>query len=829
MVNKIDLSPLIAAFSDFLTSIYKKQIDDLLAVYPTKRSLNLDYTDLEKFDPELADKLIHEPDIVIESGEQAISEMHLTLPTGTGEFSPHIRFFNLPDSDILIEHIGSKNINALVSFKGVVTRRAETMHRVKVAFYRCQLCDTEFSVFVTKNFVEPKKCETCKKLALKRIDEESKFNDIQRAEVQELLERVRGGAPAAHIELLLEDDSVNTVSPGDNIEVVGIIRIRPPIKVRTKQELIYSRYLEVVHIKGLKRDFEEIEIDKEDERHILELSRNPNIEQLIVSSVAPGIYGHLEVKHALALQMFGGTKGKFMAGGMPMRDDIHILLIGDPGLAKCVGEESQIMLKDGSIVEIKNIVESVLVKDKKEDKEGFYGFSNHGVISMNLEGKTNEKKATVFWKLNAPEFLYEFETASGRKITVTPSHPFFVTEDALVEPKSAEHLDIGDFIATPHRIRIGGSLQHLPDFKHGKTNANSLTLPDYLDKNFARFLGYLIGDGYVRRTTSYEISLTNSEKEIIDDFCNILKSLGLNPLIKNKDAITSVAIVFSIDLGSILEKLGVVKNSFNKSVPLEIMKSPNDILKEFIKSYFDCEAHISKDGIAVCSASEKLLKQIQLLLLRFGILSQLHPNYTRATNAKNHKKTKYYRLVLCGVNAKLYFSNIGFTNPNKTKKKSLLPEKSNTNIDVVPGLSKILKDIRLSLGLSQFQCGIPRSTYQHFERGDRNPSYNSLRKIVDAFMRSELKTENLSVLLKLLKELSTTDIFWDRIIKKEKVSPTSEWVYDLQVNDVHNFIAGGIFVHNSRFLQSVSELAPKSIYVSGKSVSSAGLTVDRKS
>ena len=120
-----------------------------------------------------------------------------------------------------------------------------------------------------------------------------------------------------------------------------------------------------------------------------------------------------------------------------------------------------------------------------------------------------------------------------------------------------------------------------------------------MDKNFARFLGYLIGDGYVRRTTSYEISLTNSEKEIIDDFCNILKSLGLNPLIKNKDAITSVAIVFSIDLGSILEKLGVVKNSFNKSVPLEIMKSPNDILKEFIKSYFDCEAHISKDGIAV--------------------------------------------------------------------------------------------------------------------------------------------------------------------------------------------------------------------------------------
>jgi len=264
MSEKIDLSPLIAAFNDFLTSIYRKYIDDLLAVYPKKRSLNIDYTDLEKFDPELADKLIREPDLLLESAEQAIKEMNLALPSGTDQFLPHIRFFNLPGSEALIEQLGSKDINELVSFKGVVTRRAETMHKVKLAVYRCQVCDTDMRAIVTKNFVEPKRCESCKKFALKRMEDDSKFTDIQRGEVQELLERVRGGAPAAHIELLFEDDLVNTVSPGDNVEVVGIIRIRPPLKTRTKQELIYSRYLEVIDIKGLKRDFEEIEIDKEE-------------------------------------------------------------------------------------------------------------------------------------------------------------------------------------------------------------------------------------------------------------------------------------------------------------------------------------------------------------------------------------------------------------------------------------------------------------------------------------------------------------------------------------------------------------------------------------
>lgn len=826
-MEKIDLTPLISLFNDFFTTIYKQKINELLLVYPTKKSLIIDYRELEKFDPDLADKLVHEPDITIEAAETAIAEMKLTLPISAGEFTPHVRFSDLPSSDLLIEQLSSKNLSEIVAFKGVITRRAELMNRVKIAVYLCQVCDSEMRALVTKNFTPPKKCESCKKFALRQVDEMSKFVDIQRAEIQELLERVRGGAPAAHIELWLEDDLVNIVSPGDNIEVVGILRLRPPLKMRQKQELVYTRYIEVISAKSLRRDFEEIEITKEDERRILELSKNPNIEDLIVKSIAPAIYGHEEVKRALALQLFGGTRGKTIPGGLPIRDDIHVLLIGDPGLAKCVSGESDIILSDGSIVSIKNVVECVLENNKKEDPEGYYGFSNHDLLSMDVDGRTSEKKATVFWKLKSPAQMYEFETASGKKLIVTPTHPFFITDNARVLSRKAEELNIGDFISTPHRLFINGALQYMPTFKHGKTNANSLTLPSHVDERFARFLGYLIGDGYVRKTSSYEISLTNSDSVLIDDFTNIVHLFNLKEYIeKSKENSNTFHItVFSVDLGQILEKMGLVKNSFEKAVPIEVMKSPNSILKEFIKAYFDCEAHVSKDGIAVVSASEKLLKQVQLLLLRFGILSQLHPTYSRATNAKNHKKTKYWCLYLCGENAKLYFSAIGFASPAKMKKRSKLPKHSNTNIDVIPGLSKILKETRIALDLSQFQCGIPRTTYQHFERGDRNPSYNSLRKIITAFRQINSNNEAAAISLKLLEELSNSDIFWDRVVKKQKINASEEWVYDLQVDGVHNFIANGVFVHNSRFLHQVSELAPKSIYVSGKSVSSAGLTV----
>ncbi|MGV8085174.1 MAG: minichromosome maintenance protein MCM [Candidatus Bilamarchaeum sp.] len=330
---EVDTSSLIVAFNDFFTTVYKKNVDNLLLVYPTKRSLLVDYSELEKFDPEIADALIHEPDIVIDAAMEAIRALNLSI-TSEGVFNPLVRFINLPVDNTLIEQLTSKEINELVSFKCVVTKRAEIMHRVKVAVYKCQLCDSQTRVVVTKNFVPPKKCDDCKKFALVQLEDESSFVDMQRAEVQELLERVKGGAPAARIELLLEEDLVNSFAPGENIIVAGMLRLKPPLKTRQKQEMVYARYVECNSIQSLKRDFEEIVITKEEETVLREHARDPKIVDKIIASIAPSIYGHYEVKKAIALQLFGGTRGKTMKGGMPIRDDIHLLLIGDPGIAK---------------------------------------------------------------------------------------------------------------------------------------------------------------------------------------------------------------------------------------------------------------------------------------------------------------------------------------------------------------------------------------------------------------------------------------------------------------------------------------------------------------
>ena len=327
-----DISSLVDKFHDFFSSAYVKKINEIVAHYPAKRSLLVDYSDLEKYDVDLADMLMESPDKSLEAAREALKMLNISVP-GHGIFAPHVRFISIPNSNNLIENLGSKDLGEFISIRGVVNRRAEVMHKMEIIVYKCQVCDSIYKIPVERDFVPMRRCESCKKMALKQMDEDSKFVDLQKAEMQELLERVRGGTPAARLELWMEDDIVNTFVPGDNIEITGIVRLKPPVANKGKQEFVFGRYIDVNSVKNLRRDFDEIEVSKDDEKRIIDFSKNANLIKDISKLIAPTIYGYDEVKQALAIQIFGGTRGK-MNKDLPIRDDIHILLIGDPGIAK---------------------------------------------------------------------------------------------------------------------------------------------------------------------------------------------------------------------------------------------------------------------------------------------------------------------------------------------------------------------------------------------------------------------------------------------------------------------------------------------------------------
>ena len=78
--------------------------------------------------------------------------------------------------------------------------------------------------------------------------------------------------------------------------------------------------------------------------------------------------------------------------------------------------------------------------------------------------------------------------------------------------------------------------------------------------------------------------------------------------------------------------------------------------------------------------------------------------------------------------------------------------------------------------------------------------------------------------IEILNQISNAHVFWDKVISIKEIYSKNEYVYDLEIEKVHNYIADGVVVHNSQLLKRVSQVVPKARYVSGKGASGAGLT-----
>ncbi|ODS38582.1 MAG: hypothetical protein A7316_07705 [Candidatus Altiarchaeales archaeon WOR_SM1_86-2] len=885
-----------------------KEIQRLGAAYPDKMSLVVDYDELEDFDKKLAEELLNNPDGMIAEFETQLNEMD--IPTQYKDPVFHVRFTNLPEEyKVMVRNVVSETLTKLIPVDGVVNKTSDILPKVSVAYFVCNRCGEGILLKQDDKRMtlkEPLRCENCERQDFRFVPEKSKFRDIRRLEIQEPLELLHGGEQASRIMVWTEDDMTDEMlsMPGSRIEINCIPRLLPP---KHKKGTIYSKYIDANYIKPVEQEFGKIEIDEEEEKEIKKLANDSNIYEKIINSIAPSIYGHKEVKEAIALQLFGGRYGKKLPDGTTVRPDIHVLLIGEPGVAKCVDGETRVLLSEGDTRRIRDVVEGVIEKNKNEIDDGFYGISNHDILSMGLNGTINEKKSDIFWKRESPEYMYKVTTQTGRSVTVTPTHPLFVPLNGKIVSKKAEELQEGEYIATPRKIPITGRKQKIKAaFNKGKTNAKHIKIPEETSPEFSRFIAYVIAEGYARRTeTTHEIMFTNNDDLLNEDFMDCARELfGISGRVvrSHKSKTAKAIILHSIELGRFLKSIDkdLFSRSSKKRVPRIIMRSSNEEITEFLRVYFDCESWVDKERrtIFASSASKDLLGDVRILLARFGILSQIHSMRCRASNSAEPKWRDYYRLTITGEDVLKFAKKIGFSIlEKKNRLRDLINSKKiyNTNMDVVPNVCDILKEIRKGLRLTQFQCGISRGAYQHFERGDREPSRKALIKVIETFQKriddvkkilpdlddfeyknlenvrntlnipqgdlaslagvsqtlvswygqGKIKTGKRKTIEKIinalrsvclnildyeneifrLEAIANSDVFWDKVVEIQRVKSKEKWVYDLQVENTHNFIANDIFVHNSRILQYVDQIAPKSIYVSGKGTTAGGLCI----
>jgi replicative DNA helicase Mcm len=316
-----------ADWAQLIETAYRDECKKINRRYPIERTLNID---MNLVPQDLFMHLLEKPEDAIEFCKGGIIATHL-IPNWGGQLDElNVRFYNHPQS-FTIKDMTSHRLKKFVSFEGVVRRVHSTNPDICRASFRCPCGRVTSIAQHGRDLTAPEETCTCgRKSTSQKLDPaRSDTKDKQVIIVQEAPDKVRGSEVPASVSVILRDDCCKNINAGNRVVVTGVLNAfqqKPGDKTLAVE-------FEASHIEALDREFSDIEISPEEECEIIKMSEDLDIWDNIISSVAPSIFGNEDIKEAVALQLFGGVSD-YNGDGTWKRGDIHILLIGDPGIAK---------------------------------------------------------------------------------------------------------------------------------------------------------------------------------------------------------------------------------------------------------------------------------------------------------------------------------------------------------------------------------------------------------------------------------------------------------------------------------------------------------------
>jgi replicative DNA helicase Mcm len=343
-----DTSDPVAAFNEFIREfrdengnyIYRQKIQEITVQGGI--SLHIDFDDIIKFNPELARRTIDEPEEFTIAGNEAVKQV-VEIEDADYAFNIRdffLRMFNLADSETIpLRNIRSEHVGKLIMLSGIITRATVVKPLLVEGVFLCQSCNEEYIIKPQEDnrYSPPLRCSNpaCGRSGpFKLMTEDSKFIDWQKITIQERPEDLPPGQMPRSVTVMLTNDKVDTVRPGDRVSVVGVLKSIPDFSMKSAGKLAtFHMNMHSNNVIPEEQEFETLEITEEEEKEILELARDPWIHKKIVESIAPSIYGNEDIKESIALLLFGGVP-KVLPDGLKIRGESNLLMIGDPGTAK---------------------------------------------------------------------------------------------------------------------------------------------------------------------------------------------------------------------------------------------------------------------------------------------------------------------------------------------------------------------------------------------------------------------------------------------------------------------------------------------------------------
>uniref|UniRef100_A0A8C5WNE3 DNA replication licensing factor MCM3 n=1 Tax=Laticauda laticaudata TaxID=8630 RepID=A0A8C5WNE3_LATLA len=161
----------------------------------------------------------------------------------------------------------------------------------------------------------------------------STYKDHQTITIQEMPEKAPAGQLPRSVDIILDDDLVDKVKPGDRVQIIGTFRCLPSKKGGYTSGT-FRTILIACQVKQMSKEVQP-EYSSKDVSKIKKFSKqhSKDVFEQLSKSLAPSIHGHEYIKKAILCMLLGGVE-KVLENGSRLRGDINILLIGDPSVAK---------------------------------------------------------------------------------------------------------------------------------------------------------------------------------------------------------------------------------------------------------------------------------------------------------------------------------------------------------------------------------------------------------------------------------------------------------------------------------------------------------------
>jgi len=541
-------------------------------------------------------------------------------------------------------------------------------------------------------------------------------------------------------------------------------------------------------------------------------------------------------------------------------------LIGIMGSGKSLPYSEPILIKEGNYwvkKEIGSIVENALkdskrILEKNDSKITFENTTNIYVQCFDTRNfKIVPKKVVGFIKHKSPKKLVKIKTRTGRTVTLTKNHSLILFTRNGIELSKPSNIKIGSFLPSTKRIFLENCMHEidlseiLSDFRNTNQILRGLELVDsgiscrlatemtglqepfvlanwkrreiYLEpkqllaksldvhipqilrptESLAIVIGAYLAEGscdYSEDASRYSIKITNKNKSYLKLIRSSLKNIfpNVNSSIINGNLQINgkvVAAFFSRLFG---------KTSGEKHIPNFVFGFDDGLLQKLLMMYFEGDGWVcGENNVACLSKSPELVDNISSLLSKWGIITTFRE---RKIQGK-----RYYELNILPKHIPIFAKKIKFLDPKKNKKllemsKNIGMRKKWDGLDIIPSffikpyLESLIKEYNMSSRKNSKMRSLSKQfrIYKKYKNIGREKLGKSLDQIYKTYSH---KTTTFATLEKIV----NSDIFFDEIVDIKEVDKESEYVYDVSIPDLENFVAGlgNVIVHNSSVMDAI--------------------------